>query len=100
MLNNFNYKESNSKLFDLMMINHFIIHFVIGYIIPNNYLLCIIISILWEVFEYFITTWDISYYFFKKYWPIPEYYWNEKFRHKISDLFINLIGYYFGSNMV
>ena len=98
MLRNYSYKKSNSKLFDLMIINHFLIYFILGYLIPNNYLLCIILSILWELFEYFMTTWDTSYNLLIKYWPIPEYYWNEKFEHKIMDIFVNLLGYYFGSN--
>jgi hypothetical protein len=98
MLNNFSYKKSNSKLLDLMIINHFIIYFILGYFIPHNYLLCIIISILWEVFEYFITYWDVSYNLLIKYWPISERHWNEKLEHKIMDILVNLLGYYFGSN--
>lgn len=91
------YKKPNSQIIDLMIINHFIIYFVIGYVVPHNYTLCLILSILWELFEIAITYFDYSYNLLVKYWPVPEYYWNEKYPHKIIDIIINFCGYSIGS---
>lgn len=82
-----------------MTLNHFLIYIIIGIVFPNNYLLCFIISILWEIFEYLITYWNSTYKLLIKYWAIPEKYWNEKHEHKIIDIFVNFFGFYVGSNI-
>lgn len=93
----FSYKKPLSKPFDVMIINHFILYFIFGYYYPNNYILVLILSILWELFEIFVTSWDYTYSILKEKWVVPERYWNEKPLHKVFDILVNLLGYTVGS---
>ena len=92
------YHSPISSTVDLSHINHFIIYFMFGIIYPNNYILILVISIIWEILENIIVRNKYLYYLTKKYWIIPERYWNETNKNKIIDLICNFIGYYFGSN--
>ena len=62
------------KYFDMWSLVHFIIYFISGLLIPNQYLFVIFLSISCEIFEYFAG-----------------------YRCKMSDIFINFIGYFLGS---
>jgi hypothetical protein len=84
---------------DIMTINHFIIWLVLGYLFPNLYIIAFILSIIWELFERFIVTNQTLYKFIKKYWFVPERYWNEKSKNSIIDIIINMIGYWIGSKL-
>ena len=90
--------KTKSKTIDLFHINHFILYFVIGLYYPNKYLIIVIISVIWEIFEYYLTINKTLYYAAKKYWIFPEKYWNENINNKIIDFIVNLCGYYVGSN--
>ncbi len=90
-------REPISTHIDLSHINHFLIYYIFGLIYPNKYLLILLISILWEIFEIIIVYNNYLYFLTKTYWIIPEKYWNENLINKIIDLFINFIGYYLGS---
>ena len=83
---------------DIFHLNHFILYFIIGLYYPNKYIIIIIISLVWEIFEYILSTNKTLYYIAKKYWIFPEKYWNENIYNKIIDIIINLCGYYVGSN--
>jgi len=85
------------KPYDLMSVNHFAIYFCLGMIIPHNYILCILLSIVWELFETGITRNSTAYALTKKYWFVPEYYWNENHLNKKMDILFNILGYITGS---
>ncbi len=72
-------------------------HYIV-YLIKNyKYILVLIISIIWEIFEYLISYNKKLNILTKKYWFVPERYWNEKKNNKIFDIMINFLGYYVGS---
>jgi len=97
---NMNHSENNTnKPIDFSTLMHLIIWITIGYYFPNNYLLALLLSILWELFEYMIVKVNIFYVFTKKYWFVPEKYWNEKIPNTIIDIITNMIGYYIGSRI-
>ncbi len=75
------------------------IYILLGILIPNRYILIIIISLLWEVLEATIVHYKILYEFKKKYWFIEEKYWNEININKFIDLVVNLFGYFLGSRI-
>ena len=93
------YRKPISSTFDLSHFSHFLLYFIFGLIYPNKYVLIIIISIVWEMFEYIIVHNDYLYHLTKKYWFIPEKYWNETIENQIIDFGCNLLGYYFGSKI-
>lgn len=94
------HKEIN-EAFDVMSLCHFFIYFLLGSVIKHNYLLAFVLSILWELFEYFIVKNNFSKNLLRKYWPIPEKYWNEtNIYNPISDIIINIFGYYIGSKIL
>ncbi len=82
-----------------MHINHFLIYILLGILIPNRYILIIIISLLWEVLETAIVHNKILYEFTKTYWFVEEKYWNEININKFIDLVVNLFGYFLGSRI-
>ncbi len=92
-------KKGISTSIDLSSLAHFILWLIIGYFFPNNYLLAFILSILWELFEILIVNVDVLYNLTKKYWPIPERYWNEKITNSLLDICFNMLGYYVGSSI-
>ena len=91
---------NQNKPIDILSLSHLITWVVIGYFLPNYYLYALLVGILWELFEYMIVKVDVLYNLTKKYWFVPEKYWNEKIYNKILDLIINMIGYYIGSHLL
>ena len=85
------------KNLDILSISHFLIYYIIGLYIKDNYTLILFLGISWEVFEYYTvrnkTTRDLLY----KFWPIPESYWYDSFEHSLIDILVNMIGYHFGN---
>lgn len=67
-------KIQYESCFDKWSLGHFFIYFVSGLFFPHKYLFVLLISTLCEVFEYFVG-----------------------FKYRLSDLFINLLGYTIGS---
>jgi hypothetical protein len=94
-----NKKKPKSDLIDLMYINHFAIYNYIGYIYPDNYCVPIILSILWEIFEIILVSFNPVYEKISKLWVVPEKYWNEHSLHKMIDIVVNCSGYYVGSKL-
>jgi hypothetical protein len=88
-----------SNNIDLMTVKHFIIWFIIGYFCPNKYLFALILSIMWEKFELIIILIDPLYKFVKKYWFVPEIYWNENPKNIIIDIGVNMLGYLVGTSL-
>jgi hypothetical protein len=89
--------KPKSKNIDLMTIVHFMLYIIFGYIYPNNYIIAFLIGILWEIFERIIVSNKVLYNLVKKYWIIPEVYWNENIVNTISDKVINMLGYLVGN---
>ena len=68
-----------NKKIDEFSLLHFIQFFILGLIIKNNYKLAFILSILWEIFEYFVEGTSETYGTVKK-WAI----------NTASDLFVEI----------
>jgi len=85
-----------SKSIDILSLSHFLFWLFIGLLLPNKYILVIIVSILWEIFEFCLVYFNPLYIFVKKYWFVPEKYWNETLTNKILDIIVNLCGYTLG----
>lgn len=85
-------KKVNGILFNSCLDYHHIIHiilyFIIGLIYPNNYFLIFIISIGWELYEHLM---------FK--YVIKKTNCNDIICFRIEDIFLNLFGYFIGSNI-
>ncbi len=90
---------NKSKTIDILTLNHLLLYVIIGYVYPNSYYLALLLSILWEIFERYIVYNKKLYMFVKKYWFVPEKYWNEININSIIDIFVNMVGYYIGSNI-
>ena len=84
---------------DILSLNHFLIYFSFGLFFKNQYKLIILLSILWEIFEYIISHIDYTRNFLIKYWFVPEKYWNEPLYNKLYDILINMLGYIIGNIM-
>jgi len=97
--NNNNTNNNTNKPIDILTPIHLIIWITIGYFFPNRYLYALILSILWELFEYMLVRVNIFYVLMKNKWFVPEKYWNETIYNKIIDIAINMIGYYIGSQI-
>ena len=67
---------SFEECIDMWSLSHLFIYFVSGLFIPGEYTFVIILSILCEIFEFF-----------------------GGYRAKLSDIFVNLLGYWLGSNI-
>ena len=85
---------------DILTLSHFLFWLVAGYVFPNKYMYVVIIGLLWELFEYMIVKVDVLYKLVKKYWFVPERYWNETIYNKIIDMIVNLLGYSLGCLLV
>ena len=93
---NTNILNGKSASIDILTLSHILMWLCIGLIIQKQYKYVILLSIVWELFEYAICNIDIIYSFTKQYWIIPEKYWNETLENKIIDLIANLFGYSLG----
>jgi len=90
----------NLEYLNLFTFVHFILWFTIGTLYPNQYFVVFVLSIIWEVVEGYGARNPILHSMLKKYWFVPEKYWNEGIGNKIIDVVVNLIGYYIASRLV
>lgn len=86
-----------NKKIDEFSLLHFIQFFILGLITKNDYKLAFTLSILWEIFEYYVTTNKITKEYLRKYWIVPERIWAEKNSNRLYDIFFNMIGYHLGN---
>ena len=86
-----------NKKIDEFSLLHFIQFFILGLIIKDNYKLAFILSILWEIFEYYISTNETTKKYLREYWIVPERIWAEKPSNKFYDIFLNMLGYHLGN---
>ena len=87
---------------DPLSYGHFLIWFTFGLFIKNEYKLVLILGILWEIFERILISNEQIVKFLETYWIVPKTFWftNEKDISKnISDLVVNMIGYYIGNKI-
>ena len=71
--------------FNYWSIIHILLYTIIALFIPNKWWLIIIISIIWEIYEYIMSKiYDNKYY-------------GEVIMNRIFDIGFNLLGYYIGS---
>ena len=82
---------------DILSIGHFLTFFIFGIFVKNKYKGALLLGILWEIFEIIISHNKLIKNFILENWVIPEYYWNDTFSHKITDIIINMIGYHVGN---
>jgi hypothetical protein len=82
---------------DIMSINHFALYFGFGALFPGRYMLAFAMSLLWEVFEIALVTNPVLYDLMTKHWIVPERYWNEPAKNKITDVALNMLGYHVGT---
>ena len=86
------------QIIDALSIVHFIYYLVYGLYFKNKYLLAFLLGLLWEIFEYVISTNNYTKELLIKYWPIPQKYWEEKnIFNKVFDLMFNMLGYHLGN---
>ena len=67
-----------NQIIDPLSIIHFLQYFIFGIFFKNKFILVIILSFAWEIFEYYFTRNIIIKDFLIKYWAIPQKYWEEK----------------------
>jgi hypothetical protein len=75
----------NDKWFTNWSIVHILLYILIALFIPNNWWFAIIISIMWELYEYIMS---------KIY---NNDFYAEVIINRVCDIIFNLIGYYIGS---
>ncbi len=74
--------------YTIWSIIHTLLYILIGLFIPNNWWFAIIISILWEIYEYIMSLFT------------QDEYYHEVLINRITDIGFNLFGYYIGSIIV
>ena len=89
----------NPEYINLFTFVHFILWFMIGLLYPNKYGLVISLSLVWEFVEWCFAQHPMLHSLLKKYWFVPEKYWNEGIGNKITDIVSNMAGYYFASTI-
>jgi hypothetical protein len=84
--------EHNYTLFSYKMtgwlISHFILYLIIGFMCPNQFLLFLIIGILWETLEYIVVILTGE-----KIWT------NNKLSYQYGDIIANTLGYILGAGI-
>ena len=88
-----------NKKFDLLSVGHFIFFFIIGKICKNQYQFAFILGILWELFEYTITSNPCTRKLLAKYHFVPQSIWDEDLfnQNRVYDMIFNMLGYYISS---
>lgn len=83
----------SSAVLDAMHVSHFVIHFVIGLVLPDHWVLILTLDVLWEGLQAIIVQVPRLRTFTEQHWPIPIRYWNEGVPNKMIDLVCNVLGY-------
>tara|TARA_B100000029_G_scaffold89192_1_gene78888 strand:- start:136 stop:426 length:291 start_codon:yes stop_codon:yes gene_type:complete len=88
---------TQNKPIDILSFSHFLFWLCVGILVKNKYELVFFLGIIWEIIEYIIIKNKYTKELLKKYWPIPQKYWDEQDKNKIYDLIFNMIGYHIGN---
>lgn len=75
-------------IINLWSIVHILLYILIGLVLPNKWLLIILFSLIWEIYEYIMSR------------LTNDKYYNESFINRILDIIFNLIGYYIGNLLI
>ena len=88
-----------NKIIDLLSVGHFYFYYIIGLYVKNNYFFAFILGIIWEIFEYNVTSNKFTKNLLIKYWPIPQKTWDEEAYNinRITDIIFNMLGYHYGN---
>ena len=84
---------------DLLSIGHFLLYFLIGLYWKHKYAAILVVSIIWELFEKIIVSYEFTRSLVEDYWFIPIRYIDDTLDHSITDIVINMIGYTIGSSL-
>lgn len=91
--------KKNNLILNGWALSHLLLYIYIGYIYPNNYFVIIIMSLLWEYYEYLFSKDKI--FMTKLYISIcGEKDGKMQMLHNTYDPFINLFGYFIGNLFV
>jgi len=82
---------------DLASILHVVNFAIIGYVIPGQYLLAIILGLLWETLESYAVKHPTVRSYLRRYVPEYSYLWNETHKNQRWDSLFNLLGYTLGT---
>lgn len=86
-----------SSYISIISLNHFIIYIIIGYIVRDQYMIVFLCSILWEIFDTYVShTESVKLWMQTHMYRTPEY-WKEENKNKIGDLIVNMVGYHVGN---
>jgi hypothetical protein len=89
-----------NQIIDPLSVVHFFQYLIFGLFYKNKYILVIIASFAWEIFEYYTTRAEYTKNLLIKYWPIPRKYWEEKnIINRVFDIKFNLLGYFIGNKI-
>jgi hypothetical protein len=76
-----------SNAINIHSISHLLFYMIFGYFFPNKWIIAIIMSFTWEIYEFILNIYINSY----------SSYGTEKLINRIADIIINLLGYYLGN---
>lgn len=80
-----------------MSLSHFTTFMIFGIFIKNQNFLMLILGFMWEFLEIIVVNTAFTRNLLRKYWFVPERYWDESIENKYTDLIINIIGYHVGN---
>ena len=85
-----------NKKIDYLSFIHFLSFYIIGKICKNQYQFAFTLGILWELFEYTITSNPCTKNLLIKYHFVPQYIWDEELfnQNRLYDMIFNMLGYY------
>ena len=90
----------NHGLIDILSVQHFMIFFFLGVYWKNKYKAALFLGVLWEILEYLMITNEPTRSFILDNWFVPEKYIHDTLEHIITDIIINMIGYYIGNLII
>ncbi len=89
-----NYLQNKYITIDKWYFTHLIFYSILGYLYPNTFYLSMFIGIIWELFESYLGLYK-PLWFFKNNKNNSSNSWHGR----ISDIFVNSIGFLIGSNL-
>ena len=88
-----------SRDLDLVHFWGFCLWFLIGLFYPDRYLEVLTFNVGWEVFERLTLQFEVLNDMKRKYWILPEEYWNESELNQYADVILRLMAYVAGSKI-
>jgi hypothetical protein len=88
-----------SRDLDLVHFWGFCLWFLIGLFYPDRYLEVLTFNVGWEVFERLTLQFEVLNDVKRKYWILPEDYWNESELNQYADVILRMMAYVAGSKI-